>query len=303
MLSDSSAVSLPPPSSGPAEGRGSRLLPPLGRRRDRPAAPDEVWDIDRFVDWRETAWALMADVFDVRVRRAFRRSPPEYVVGDDLGWLDRIVHEATGREIDTKEAMAARLSERFEVVRACHATNTADVGTYYEQGIVPLDPEAAHQAARTLFLDGRFPELVAADVEKAIAGVGHGLRAGRVYFEANERMLLKQCGHYLLYGGEYLTAIAANLPRYRDYRQFLKERGQPTMLICDVPLTALGGATLLELAGKSLELMFQALLDGRDYVPDPHRGCGFCIRGRLLPERIVGHYQPFHVRDPLLGYR
>lgn len=61
----------------------------------RPPTPDDVWDYIRFPTWRDELWGLLDDVLDTRVREAFMRRPPEYVVGDDLSWLDEIILRST----------------------------------------------------------------------------------------------------------------------------------------------------------------------------------------------------------------
>lgn len=275
------------------------ILPDLVSRG---RAPRSVLDWNRFETWRRTAWRLTAEELGADVREEFLRRPPEYIVGDDLGWLDKIVRRVTGRTVDTKSLMAAKLAARYGSIRACHATRTAEVDRYYHEGLRPLDPNEAQSRAAAHFLGGDFPELRPADLERAAREVGSGLRAGCVFFEANEQALISDAGHYLLYGGEYVTAIAAHLRGARDYRQALKAVGAPTMFVCDVPLRAIGGHTLLEFAGTALEMMFEALQQGRSYRPDAHRGAGFCIREILPPSCIVGHYHPARIRDPFRGY-
>ena len=270
--------------------------------KDRSPPPEGVWDLNAYLSWRDAVWTLMGDVLDDRVRREFRRRPPKYVVSDDLDWLDSIIERVTGRYPDIKTLTAERLSRRYERLRACHATRTEDPALYYSQGLLPLDTKRAQARAAKIFLTGDYPELTAADLDRAIATVGSDLRGGRIYFEANEQGLISDSGHYLLYGGEYLIALAANLGQARDYRQALKAFGRPTMFICDVPLTLIGSDTLEEFAGGALEAMFENLLD-EGYEPDPHGGAGFCIRRPLTANRIVGHYHPSGIRDPFRGFR
>ena len=107
------------------------------------------------------------------------------------------------------------------------------------------------------------------------------------------------CGHYLLYGSEYLTALAANLGGTRDYRRVLKERFAPTLFVCDVPLECLHPGTVTEFAGIALESIFKELLDGPSYAPDKRRGLAFSIRVPLESTCIVGHCHPTITRDPL----
>ncbi|MFZ6763192.1 hypothetical protein [Pseudoroseomonas sp. WGS1072] len=261
--------------------------------------PERVWDFDDFGSWRSMVWDMTGDILNEDVREAFLKSPPRFIVSDELGWLDDIVLAATDRQVNTQHLMIEKLTERFDAVRCCHATNTADVGTYYERGILPLDLERANQAVRAVYLDGSFPELSPEEVERAIAAADPEQRVGKAYFEANEWSLVHKCGHYLLNGSEYVASIARNLsgPGRRDYRRILRERGKPTMFLCDVPLGWLR-MTIVEAAGTVLENMFKELLEGPDFEPDRYRGFGFSIPWALPPERIVGHYHLANVRDP-----
>jgi hypothetical protein len=267
----------------------------------RPAAPAEVWDYRAYSSWRDEIWTLVSDFADSKVRAAFVAAPPEYVVSDDLSWLDNIVFNVHGSEIDSKSRLAGRLRPRFRAMRAVHGTRTANVESFYLNGVRPLVPEEFHKEAHEIFLSGAFSELSEPDVQAAIDKVGISVREGLAYFEANEEMLKELAGHHMLYGSEYLTAIAANIGHARDYRQVLKKQvGLPTIFVCDVPLNLIDHGTLLEFSGTALENIFLELLEGEDFQPDRWRGAGFCIRTVLAPEHLVGHYHPVGVRDPLV---
>lgn len=265
----------------------------------RPPAPGDVWNHRDYGTWREHIWELIADYADADVRSEFLAHPPEYVVCDDLSWLDDIVGTVHDIEVDSKALLAHRLRQRYRALRAVHGTSITDLKPFYREGLRPLVPEQYHNLAREIFLAGDFPELSEDDLQAAIAAVRSDLRAGRVYFEANEEMLIEHAGHYMLYGSEYLLGIAAHLGGSRDYRRVLKARGVPTMFICDVPLNFIGEDTLREFAGEALECIFQELLDGHKFVRDRWRGAGFSIRQPLPPECLIGHYHPVIRRDPI----
>lgn len=277
--------------------RISTLLAP--DHKDRPPAPAHILDWQSFRSWRQDIWGLLDDVVDRRVRRAFLRSPPDYVVGDDLSWLDQLIQSVRRLNVDTKALVAERIVAKYTALRAVHGTQASDLNSFYQSGLRPLDPHSFQEKAKAIFLSGEFPELTAADLEKAFIEVGREVREGRVWFEANEVLLIDHCGHYMLYGSEYLTAIAAHLGGRQDYRQVLKRAGKPTLFVCDVSLGFISGHTLKEFAGTAVEMVFQELLDGDGFTPDRGRGAGFCIRKTLPPSSIVGHYHPV-VRDPLL---
>lgn len=276
-----------------------RLIEPV--HAARLPAPLDVWDHRAYSTWRAEIWTLIEDFAGADVQAAFLDHPPDYVVGDDLNWLDDIVYSVQNTEVNSKVLLAERLRRRYRALRAVHGTRTANVTAFYKDGLIPMVPEQFHAQARTIFLSGEYPELSESMLQKAIDAVGSDLREGRVYFEANEEMLIAQAGHYMLYGSEYLTAIAAHLGGMRDYRQVLKNGGQPTLFVCDVPLDLIGEGTLREFAGDALESVFQELLDGPEFVRDRWRGAGFCIRKPLLVKHVIGHYNPTVRRDPLSG--
>jgi len=282
------------------DGR-SRLLAAKHRQRD--PAPSNTWDYQAYGTWRDEIWNLLRPIVDNRVKDAFLAKAPEYVVSDDLSWLDRIVRSVRRHDVDSKGFLCEQLYERYDTLRALHGTRTADVASFYREGLRPLDALAAHQQAEKIFLGGDYPELSKAVLDQAIKSVRSPLREGRVFFEANERMLIEHCGHYMLYGSEYLTAIAAHLGGPRNYRQILKTRGSPTLFVCDVPLPLIPGHTLQEFAGIALATVFQELLDGPEFEPHPWHGAGFYIQKPLPPSSIIGHYHPVVRRDPFASGR
>lgn len=242
----------------------------------------------------------MSDFIGSDVKNAFRSNPPEYLVSDDLSWLDDFVQKVRGIHVDSKVELAERLIDRYRAIRACHGTSVPNIDSFYEHGFRPLAIEKFQVQAREIFLSGNYPELSEVNLKSAIESVEAAEREGRVYFEANEWYLKEMCGHYMLYGGEYLTALAAHLGGTRNYKRVLKGRFLPTLFVCDVPLGDLHPGTVAEFAGIALESIFREVLDGACYAPDKWCGYGFSIRVPLEPSCIVGHCHPTITRDPLL---
>ena len=263
----------------------------------------KAWHWQNFQSWKGTAWNLMADVLTPEVVAEFRREPPEYIVGDDLTWLDDIVERTTGDVIDTQDVFSDRLSGHYHALRAFHGTRPLDKERFYKDGIRPLDSEEFEKIALELFMDGSFPELSAEAIQIAIKKVGREHREGLLYFEANERHLVEHCAHYMLYGSEYVCAIAAHLSGSRDYRQHLKKFGTPTVFECDIPLELVDYNLLKEFAGGALESMFSTLINPSFKHAEMWNGAGLYIRQTLLPQYIVGHKNPTFLKDPLLGGR
>ncbi len=278
----------------------SKLIP--SRHADRDPAPKNVWDWQDYHSWRDVIWQLLSDVIDQPVKEAFLANPPEYVVGDNLSWLDDIVYSVHGLKFDSKSELADRLSARFEFIRVVHGTRIERIEDVYEKGLLPLDVAAYHARAEEIFLVSDYPKLDREKLEAAIQIVGADIREDRVWFDGNERMLVEDAAHYMIYGSEYLIAIAASLRGFRDYREALRKFGKPTVFVCDVPLKWMSPSVLMEFGGSTLETIIEGYRTGEDIGPGRYEGAGFCIHRILPPEYIVGHYHPNKLKNPLRRY-
>lgn len=260
-----------------------------------------VWEFEEVQTWQDDVRQLLLPEVDGEVVRAFLERPPEYVVGDDLSWLDEIVHRVKDQNVDTQTLLTHRLLKRYGAIRAYHGARPENVQSYYSAGLLPLEAHAARSRAKAMFLTGRFPEVDAAVLQAAIDGVGFKLREGRIFFEARKRFLEYHCGHYMLYGSEFLCGVAAHLPGPRDFRQVLKEVGRPTVFVCNVPLAAMNFSWLREFAGLAVEAIFAKLKDPGYEHSNAGSGAGIMIQQPLPGDHIVSHYHPIRIRDPLLG--
>lgn len=266
----------------------------------RPAAPAEVWNFHNYPSWKADLWNLVETFADQAVIDAFLADPPEFVVSDDMSWLEDKVRKVHGVSIDVFDLMMNALQQRYRTLRAAHGTRTADVGSFYNEGIHPLQPLLVQRQARDRFLSSAYPELTQAHLDRAIAAVSHDTRADRVWFECNETELIRRNGHYMLYGSEYLLAIVAHIEGLRDYRPDLKRVGEPVVFLCDVPMSYLHPRSFRSFAGRAVEILFEEVL-GETGGPSPTRGGAFSIRQTLTPKHIVGHYRPSVGRDAFAG--
>lgn len=240
------------------------------------------------------------------MKEAFTRNPPEYVVSDDLGWLNDIVHDVTGEIVEMKELTGQRLAAEYRAFRAAHATRTNNLAQFYEVGLRCLRAEDAEARARELFLGGGFPWATEEKLQAAIADVdarkSSGGREGRLYFCADERSLVTRVGgsgHYLVYGGEYLYCLGMRLVGTLDAKRALKAVGRPTMFVCDIPMELLRESTLCEFAGSILEFLFCELIGEESHALSPAAGSALSLTVDLPGEHIIGHYHPARIHDPL----
>jgi len=84
-----------------------------------PPIPPETSFCFPLVDtWRDRIWRMLDDVITDRVRSEFMCNPPEYVVSDDLSWLDDIICDTTCTVVNIKAVVARRLSDEYRAFRA-----------------------------------------------------------------------------------------------------------------------------------------------------------------------------------------
>jgi hypothetical protein len=197
----------------------------------------------------------------------------------------------------TQDLLTERLSDVFHSVRAYHACSPSNVVSYYAEGLRPLSAASANKWIREFYLDGKFPELSAEDVEVAITSIGSDLRKDQIWFNLDDRCLTERCGHYLIYGSEYIMAVAAQLRHAGspDYQRPLRGRGIPTVFACDIPLSICSEATIREFSQTVLE----GIEDHRTRIHPPAKitDHGFSLRTLVPTYLISGHYHPEQVID------
>jgi hypothetical protein len=156
--------------------------------------------------------------------------------------------------------------------------------------------------AESRFFSEQHPEVAEADIWNAIRKVRIDTRKSRVYFGIDERDLLSDAGHYATYGSEYQIAIAVRVvgDGYTDYRQTLKRRGRPAVVVAHLPLKMIDDRTVTGLA----HYMFQAALWSLqlDHKESPYTGFSIELSKDIPAEYIVEVIHAPHARDPLTRF-
>ena len=270
------AASDSPPPAPPAQAAPAPVRPDRARSVDDPRVLS--W-ID-LVGWREPVLEALRDLVP-------RTASPQGFRVRDL------------RESEVEAALCERLPDLFHSVRAYHAASPVDVASYYAHGLRTLDCAERDGWIRAFYLDGSFPELTADDVDGAIAEVQSDQRRGALFLALDDRHFLHQDGQYLIYGSEYVMAVAAGLTRRkgRDYQRCLRGVGTPTVFACDVPISRLPVQEVRYLCGTLLE----GLLDHRRRRKGAAREVDHTIelRGPVPAPCVRGHYHP----DEVIDYR
>lgn len=169
--------------------------------------------------------------------------------------------------------------EAYTHISGYHACRPVDVAKYHTKGISLYDEKDMQRAAIELF--GISADEVVADRLLPYHS--------RIYFCIFKQQLVREAGHYLCYGSEYLAGIASRLDRYiaGPYHNNLLCTGIPTIFICDVPI----------------ELISESLINDLSCHYRPGSlDWSVWITQSLPPECIVAHEHPRKFFDSLRRY-
>ena len=184
-----------------------------------------------------------------------------------------------------------KISDKIHVYHACRPI---DPSTYYRDGLkIPVQEELLKQAI-DIFSNGQFQEISEDDVILAESKMEKP-KNHRVYFALDDRHLEEYCGHYLIYGSEYISGIAAILSGFYgpDYSQDLKKIGIPTIFEVHLPVSWIDESILAELVSEMAIAIFEDNIASQiDFTITLHNS--------VPPEFIHSHHHPKQIIDPIL---
>lgn len=184
-------------------------------------------------------------------------------------------------EIINSRRKIINLYNEYTHIRGYHGCRPISVKEYYKHGIKPIEKSSARQEALDRLCNEWIPkEAVITSFEKAWKELQYPHKS--VWLTYSKAELLESCGHYIIYGSEFICGIAAEL----FCQSNLKKIGTPTIFCCDIPLKNVP------------ECYFE---DISQMIIDKDSGGGFRVIDKVLPEEIVDCIHPKKLNDPLTG--
>lgn len=182
-----------------------------------------------------------------------------------------------------------RIDSNFDVrkythIRGYHGCSPTNLDDYYKNGIVPINKKfALEQAIKLLRSDNICVDKLKEVFNSSWSELGDNHKY--VWMALSKEELLNNCGHYLIYGSEFICGIAAELL----CQSSLRGKGRPTIFHCDVPIESI--------ANEYIDDMNKQIRNGNGNI------CGFKITGSLVPKNIVRCEHPRKILDPLSRYQ
>lgn len=190
------------------------------------------------------------------------------------------------------------IEDYYTHIRLFHACKPTDIESYYINGIQPLDIEHIRNKAHDIFRSNDFPEIKDEDIEEAIQQIQAITPEGIIYLALGKRDLVQSCGHYLIYGSEFILGMANELRnKYgNDYSKILKTKGIPTVFSCDIPIDIISKFYLDDLNQRAKNIL---TIEDLKYDDAPLIDFSVPIGQVIYPSYIVSHYHPKRIKDPL----
>lgn len=193
--------------------------------------------------------------------------------------------------------------DNFNDVRMFHCCRPLYTEPYYSQGISVLRADEANQQFMELCREIDKPSNISEkDINTAIDSMTNSYgRFDQVYFGLDDRFLIEHCGHYLIYGSEYLQSLCSHLPdriRY-DISSRLKRVGTPTVFQVNISVSQFENQELSALADDALPAWAYCI--AHDKREPGLLDFAIMLDEAIPPTDIVAHYHPEEIPDPFNG--
>jgi hypothetical protein len=253
--------------------------------------------------WREIrSWGafirgLMPRGVPEQLAKVIRQQQELFRYSDDPDAL-KSIYSSFSDFASLVERFAATFDASFSHVGMFHCCRPWQIEAYYREGIRVLSADEANEYFRSFCrTTNGIPNITENDMTAAIDSMitSYG-RFGQIYFGLDDRFLIEHCGHYLIYGSEYLQSLCSHLRtriRY-DLRSQLKQVGIPTVFQVRIPVIQFENHELSGLADYALPAWAYCIAHDR---PEPGM-LDFAIKvgHAISPDDILGHYHPHSPR-------
>ena len=190
-------------------------------------------------EWRFLVEAVIPSQERQDLVQAIKQSPGLFEYKDNVDRFSEVYSQISDYS-QIRKRLPIHMRSTFASIRMFHCCRPVNVQSYYEHGFRVIDSRQADDLFQKIFLGNpRFPEITTAYVAAAIKNVaGSYERHGYIYFGLDDRFLIECCGHYLIYGSEYLQTLAASLEDQVGHptKSELRRIGIPTVFVVDMDM-------------------------------------------------------------------
>ena len=209
---------------------------------------------------------------------------------DDSDWL-KMTQVILRFEVEyVSECLADSLS--FATARTYHGCRTENADLYHQAGILRNDPLIlANEVRRIVSEEDRLAHLRPVIEQRLRDFDSIDRDTGRLYLVLDDRGLTNSAEHYLLYGSEWIQCLLGF-----EAHEALRQRGYPTIITVDLPLSMVTPHEREELAEALMQEWTRVKVNRPDWVPE--LDFTFCLREDIPSALVVNHFHPEVICDP-----
>ena len=137
---------------------------------------------------------------------------------------------------------------------------------------------------------------MAPTLDEKFEASGHLIDHGRCYVVVDERVLIEECGHYLLGGSEFVQGIIGP-----ERAQAVLDTCAPTVIEVDLPLGSVIPSFVDQFSRRLIGEWAKLLR--RKRTEAGRLDFTFTLQAPVPPAWIVGHFHPAIVKDPHRGHK
>lgn len=254
------------------------------------ARPTKVWNLPDVAEWRDDFIEMINEIhqFDELRERLFDgNSPNDDNYADEL---NSILGKIYGYEFDFIELIGHKFWKRYAFIRAMHVSRPIEINDVLTKGLLPHSIDDYMIKAKSIFLNGDYPQLTAESVSLAVEQtIEEGCRrVNNVHFAITQYH--KNNEDYAKYGNEFMRVVANNLGIRPKYEDNVGKSGFPTVFVCNVPIEDVYGPHIRGCLRIATFQVFKSSVT--ESVSLREKDICFSINRSLLPSNIVS-YSPF----------
>jgi hypothetical protein len=209
------------------------------------------------------------------------RNKTEYCDSDDMSFLP---------DESVIESLIVLFKKYYTAIKLFHGCKPIDVGDYYTKGILVQDSEKLYKLASVIFSDVNEEELLRAFRKT----YDQHSENGSVFFTSNDKVLVKDSGHYLIRGSEFIQALAIEIS---NSSVNLEKIGVPTIFEVNIPISIFPNEDIKKIICPLVADWGNQRLKNDPEETTDDETC-FEIKQSIDPSYIVNHYHPNKIENP-----
>jgi hypothetical protein len=256
---------------------------------------DKIFNWKKYTEWSDEFKRMTDGLLNDKFIKEIKKNTNE-IYTDHCGPLEEMIGDGEDNIANYKKFIEV-FKNSYTHIMTYHACRPVEAKNYYINGLQKIDYEILQDRVRKIYLNEPFPEMTEKDIEKAIEVMSQDYSSNELYVTLDDRQFITDCGHYLIYGSEYMSCLALRLKpeSYYDYRAHLRTIGIPTIFRIKLPLRMVDDDDLRCLYSVAVRHWIYNYANDRKH--NRPIDFTFLVTDNIPAENIISHWHPQTIQD------